>query len=145
MANDHGCGLSQARLASRGLGGHAKDAVAGASNGGDRFAERDLESVRVGHATVVTQRFLARGLLVRTDERHAANLEQLRRREKHHVGRIVQQRVDERALLDDEIPQAARLGGNARREAGGTSPDDQHIEHAHDGPVTGAGTRGEHC
>ena len=94
----------------------------------DRLEQAHVERERVGHAPVVAQRFLPRRLVVRADERQAADLHQLRRREEHHVVRIVQQRIDERGFLEHDVAKPALFGGNRRGEAGRTGTDDDDVE-----------------
>ena len=103
-------------------GEEGRAAVALRPDGGNRFVERDLEPERIGDAAVVAQRLLARRLVVRADERHPANLQQLRRREEDHVRRVVQERVDERGLLDHEVVEPRLLRRDGGREAGRASP-----------------------
>jgi hypothetical protein len=59
---------------------------------------------------------------MRADERHAANLHQLRRREEHHLVGIVQQRIDECGFLEHDVAKPALFGGNRRREPRGPAP-----------------------
>ena len=95
------------------------------------FVKRDLESISIDHAAVVPQRFKTRWLVVGRHERQTANLQQLRRGEKHHVGREIEDRVDEHALLDEHVIETLLLGGNGGGEAGGPRADDQDVADGH--------------
>ena len=93
--------------------------------------KRDLQPVGVDHAPVVAQRLEARRLVVRRHQRQAADLEQLRRGEEHHVRREIEDRVDEHALLDDDVVEAVLFGGDGGGEAGRTGADDQNVTNGH--------------
>ena len=102
-----------------------------ALDGDDGLVEHDVEVGRVGDAPIVAKRLDPRRLVVRAHERHPADLHELGRGEEHHLGRIVQQRIDERPFLEDEIaePRSARRDG--RREPGGTGADDDDVTKIH--------------
>ena len=78
------------------------------------LVEVNRERISVGGAAIVAERFEARRLVVRRHERQATDLQQLRRREEHHVSREVQDGIDERALLEDDITEVMLPGGNGR-------------------------------
>ena len=82
----------------------------------------DLQVVGVDDPPVVAQRLGARRLLVRRDERQPADLEQLRRREEHHLRRKSVDGVDEHALLEHLVIETALLGGDGGGQAGGPAP-----------------------
>ena len=79
-----------------------------------------LEDVR--HAAVIAQRLEPRRLVVGAGERHAADLHQLRCREEHHLDRIVQQRIDERALFDHQMVEAVLVAAIAVASPAGPAP-----------------------
>ena len=76
--------------------------------------ERNLQVERVDDLAVVPQRLGARRLLVRRHEGQSADLEQLRRREEHHLRRELKNRVDEDALLHHLIIETTLFGGDCR-------------------------------
>ena len=93
--------------------------------------ERDLKVESVDHFAVVAERLGPRRLLVGRHERQTADLQQLGRREEHHLRREVVNRIDERALLDDLIVEAALPGRNGRRQAARARADDHQIARQH--------------
>ena len=91
----------------------------------------------VGHPPVILQRFGPVGLVVQARHRNVADLQQLRRGEEHHVGRVVIERVDDAAFLDQDRLHAALLQLDAAGEAGGSGADrlrdiESHSQHALD-------------
>ena len=78
----------------------------------DLFFEGDLQIVAVDDLAVVLQRLGPRRLLVRRNERQAADFEQLGRGEKDHLRRKPVDRVDEDALLEHLIIEAALFRGD---------------------------------
>ena len=93
----------------------------------DRLVEHDVELVGVGRAPVVAERLQPRRLVVRARERQPADLHQLRRREEHHLRRVVQQRVDQRPLLDHLIGQSRLRRGDGGGEPGGAGADNGDV------------------
>ena len=91
----------------------------------------DVELEGVGDAPVVAERLQPRRLVVRAHERQAADLHQLWRREEHHLGRIVQERIDERALFDDLTGELVLGGGDGGGEPGRAGADDDNVECMH--------------
>ncbi len=88
----------------------------------------DVEPVVLRDFAVVLEGLLAGGLLVGARERHVADLQQLRRGEEHHARGIVEQRVDQAALVDHHGLQPAALRFDAASEAGGPGANDQDVE-----------------
>ena len=84
----------------------------------------DIESVVLGDIAVVLECLRAGRLHVRGIERNVADLEQLRRGEKRHVSRIVEEGVDQAALVDNKHFQSDAMGLDRTREAGGTGAND---------------------
>ena len=62
----------------------------------------DIEAIIFGDAAIIFQRLGAAGLFIERSHRQAADFEQLRRGEKHHVRRIVVERIDDAALFDED-------------------------------------------
>ena len=67
---------------------------------------------------VVLQRFDARGLFRGAHHGQISNFEQLGRREKHHVYRVVIDGIAEATLVDHQRPHPGAFGFNRRRQAG---------------------------
>ena len=100
------------------------------------FAAADVEAATlqiesVDHFAVVAERLGPRRLLVGRHERQTADLQQLGRREEHHLRREVVNRIDERALLDDLIVEAALPGRNRCRQAARARAYDDEIARRH--------------
>ncbi len=91
----------------------------------------NVEAVIFGDAAIIFQRFGAAGLFVERSHRQAADFEQLRRGEEHHVRRIVVERIDHAALFDEDGVQAALLQLNATGQASGTGANDDDVELLH--------------
>src|SRR5205085_11277913 len=91
----------------------------------------DLQIVGIDDGAVITERLRPGRLLVRRNERQPADLEQLRRREEHHLRWEAENRIDEHALLDDEVVEAALLRGNRRGESRGPRADDDEVSNRH--------------
>ena len=96
-----------------------------------RLLERDLQVERLDDLAVVLQRFGARRLLERRDERQPADLEQLGRREEHHLRRKIEDRIDEHALLDHLVVEPTLLGGDGGGEPRRSRADDEEIANGH--------------
>ena len=108
----------------------------------DGLVERDVQRERIRHAPVVAQRLRPRRLVVGTDERQPADFQQLRGREKHHVRRIAQQRIDERALFDHLAGQMALGSGDSGSEPGRACADDDNVTKQHLAIITRPVVRG---
>jgi hypothetical protein len=91
------------------------------------FVLADGQVIMFSHTAVIFERFEPRGLRQRGGERNIANLEQLRRGEKHHVARIAIDGIDEASLVDDESFEAGLLSLNGAGHSGGASAHDQDI------------------
>src|SRR3984893_18588166 len=91
------------------------------------FVLADGQVIMFSHTAVIFERFEPRGLRQRGGERNIANLEQLRRGEKHHVARIAIDGIDEASLVDDESFEAGLLSLNGAGHASGASAHDQDI------------------
>ncbi len=90
----------------------------------------DVEAVVFGDAPIVLQRFGAAGLFVERGHRQAADFEQLRRGEEHHVRRIVVERIHDAALFDQDRVEAALLQLDAAGQAGGPGANHDDVEAA---------------
>ena len=88
---------------------------------------QDMDGVVLGDLAVILEGFVARGLLVGAGERYVADFEQFRRGKESHVGRIVEERVAEAALVDAGGAEAGALGFDGAGEAGGPGADHEDI------------------
>ena len=95
------------------------------------LAELDLQFVGVDDAAVVAQRFDPRRLFKWRHERQPADLEQLRRREEHHVDRESIDRIDEHALFDNRVVEPDTLGRNAGGQPGRAGAHDGDVANLH--------------
>ena len=77
---------------------------------------------------VILQSFIASGLLALGNKRDAADLEELRRREKNHLSRKMKNGVRDSTLFQDDIPQSVSLGFDRRRESRRTGADNDGIQ-----------------
>src|SRR5271157_2866307 len=93
-----------------------------------RFVLADVELVVLGALSVILERFLARWLLVGAGKGNVADLQQLRRGEERHVAGIVEQRVDQTALVDVCYRETGPLGVNGAGKASRSGADDDHVE-----------------
>ena len=91
------------------------------------FVLPDVQLKVLGDTAVIFERFQPRRLSQRGGERNIANLEQLRRGEEHHVGRIVIDGIDEASLVDNQGLEARLLRFDGAGHARGTSAHDQHV------------------
>ncbi len=96
-------------------------------HGDNGLVEQDVQLERVRDAAVIAEGFQPRRFVVGTHERHPADFHQLRSGEKHHLRRIVEQRIDERTLFDDLTGQTARGGGNGGGEPGRSRADNDNV------------------
>ena len=86
-----------------------------------------LEVKVLGDAAIVFQGFEPGGLGQRSRERHIADLEATWRGEKHHVGGVAIDGIDEASFIDDERPKPGVLGLNRASHTGGTCANHQDI------------------
>ncbi len=91
----------------------------------------DIQAIIFSHASIIFQRFGAARLFIQRRHRQAADFEQLRRGEEHHVSGIVVQRIDHAALFDQDCIEAALLQLDATGQAGGAGADYHYIELLH--------------
>src|SRR5713101_2636501 len=87
----------------------------------------NLPLVMLGGTAVVLDGFLASGLHQRGGERDLADLEQLRCVEKCHVGRIVEDRIDEASLVKNDRLETSFLRLNRAGESSGTGAHDEDV------------------
>ncbi len=113
--------------AAEAVGGVDGEVAVGAGDAFDGLVLAYVEVVVLGDFAVVLERFVAAGLLVGAGEGHVADLEQLRRGEEGHVGRVVEERVAEAALVDQHGGEAGALGFDGAGKAGGAGADDEQI------------------
>ncbi len=107
-------------------GGHAEVAVR-AGDGLHALVLADIQLVVRGHVAVVLQRLVTRGLRVGGGERDVADHQQLRRGEKHHVRRVMEERVDQASLVYQQRGETDLLrldGAGHSRRAGA---DREHV------------------
>src|SRR5690606_2945337 len=92
------------------------------------LVETDVERLTRGHAAVVLDTVLTRRLVARDRKRVLADLDQLGRREELHARRVADDRVDERALVDDARgePGTSSFDGAGQTDRAGAH--DQDIE-----------------
>ena len=88
----------------------------------------NVQFVMIRDATVVLERLCADRLFAQAGHRDVADLKQLWGGEEYHVCRIVVDRVDNTALLDQHGLEAALLQLNATSESRRSRPDHQGIE-----------------
>src|ERR1700735_5135175 len=86
-----------------------------------------IEVVMFGNFAVILQRLFPRGLLQRSRKRNLANFKQLRGGEKRHVRGIVEQRIHQTSLVEnnDLEPNFLRFDGTGQSR--GSGPDYQNI------------------
>src|SRR6267142_4726939 len=86
--------------------------------GGNEFGVRpDSDALGSHHTAVVLERLFPRRLGAGADKRMAADLEPFGRREEGHVDRITDDRIGDRARVDDERVEAAAFGGDGAGQA----------------------------
>ncbi len=105
--------------ATEAVGGMDGEVAVTAADGIYGFVLTNLELIMLGYLSIVFEGFDAAGLLVGTGERDIADLKQLRRGEEGHVGRIVEERVAEAALVDQHGGKAGALRFNSAGKPGG--------------------------
>ena len=88
---------------------------------------QDMDGVVLGDLAVILEGFVPGGFLVGAGERYVADFEQFRRGKESHVGRIVEERVAEAALVDAGGAEAGALGFDGAGEAGGPGADHEDI------------------
>ena len=106
----------------------------------DAVVLADIEFVVGGDQAVVLKGLVARGLGVGAGKGDVADLEALGGGEEGHVGGVVEERVAEAALVDEDDAEAGFLGFDRAGEAGGSGADDEKVEGA--GRRAGRGFRG---
>ncbi len=89
----------------------------------------NVELIVLRHLPVILQRLRPRRLLIRRRERHIANLQQLRRRKKCHVRRIMKQRIRQTTLIHQHDAQPQTLRRNRTRQTRRPRADHQNILH----------------
>src|SRR5215472_14530522 len=67
---------------------------------------------------VILQRFQSRGLVSQAHHRQIADLQQFRRREKHHIHRIIVNRIAQAALVNHQRPHPRALRLHGARQSG---------------------------
>ena len=92
---------------------------------GDEFRVR-LHSDALGshHTAIVLERLLPCRFGAGTHERMPADLESLGSREENHIDRITDDRIGDRAGVDDERVDAAAFGGDGAGQADGPGAGD---------------------
>src|SRR5216683_3415480 len=81
------------------------------------FVQPQFERIVLRWLPVVFQRLDASRLFRRANQRKIANFEQLRRREKHHVHGIMEDRIAKAAFVNNQRPHSGTLGFNGGRQA----------------------------
>src|SRR5260370_3125112 len=81
------------------------------------LVEAQFKRIMLRRLPVVFQRLDASWLIRRANQRKIANFEQLRSREKHHFHWIVEDRIAEAGLVDDQRPHSGALGFNGGGQA----------------------------
>ena len=94
----------------------------------DPMVLANLQVIVLGGSAVVLEGFLASGLHQRSGERDVTDLEQLRRGEKGHVGRIVEDRIHQASFVKDDRPEASFLGLNGAGQSSGTGAHDEDVD-----------------
>jgi len=80
------------------------------------------------YLAVVLESLVAGGFGVGAGKRDVAYLEQLRGGEESHVRRVVEERVAEAALIDENGAEAGALGFDGASHARGSGADDEDVE-----------------
>src|SRR5439155_82804 len=93
------------------------------------LAHVELEIFR--QLAVVRERLAPSGLVVARDERHAADLELVGRREESHEQRVAEQAGDDRPPVEQRAGETRLLGRDADREPARPRADHREIEHPH--------------
>ena len=109
-------------------GGEAAGETTVLSHGADKLrVGPDQEPFSAGHSAIVLEGLLARGLGAGRDQRMAADLQPLRRGEKHHPDRVAHDGVRDGAGVDDLRVLTAPPRGDGTGEADWAGPDDQNF------------------
>ena len=82
----------------------------------------------LGGTAIVLEGFLPSGLHQRSGERDVADLEQLRRGEKCHVRRIVEDRIDQASLVKDDRLETSFLSLDRAGESSGAGAYDEDVD-----------------
>jgi hypothetical protein len=93
-----------------------------------RLVLADIEFVVVGDAAVILEGLGASGFLIEAGHRNLADFEQFRRGEEDHVGRIVVNRIDDAAFIENDGLHVTPLQLDAARESGRTSADYDDVD-----------------
>ena len=102
----------------------------GAVFAGDFFDRRvltDVDLVMHRHAPIILEGFVTHGLFVERRHGNIADFKQFRRGEKHHIGGVIVERVDDAALVEENDVYATALEFDAAGEAGGAGADHDDI------------------
>ena len=105
---------------------HVKIAIF-AVDGFDPLVLTNLQIVMLGCAAIIFERLQAGRLHQRTGEWDVADFEQLRRREKRHVRRIVKDRIDQAAFVEDECLESGFLGFDCAGESRRAGPYNEDV------------------
>src|SRR5262249_748122 len=97
----------------------------------DALVLADVELVVVRHPAVILQRFGAHGFLVERGHGDVADFEQLGCGEEDEVGRVVVNRVDDAAFVDEDGVDTAARKLDAAGEARGSRADDDYVGGLH--------------
>ena len=89
----------------------------------------DVEIKVFSDFAVILQRLAAGRFLIWAAKGHFADLQQLRRGEKRHVGGIVEKRVAKTSLVHQDYTQSLVLGINGTRQSSGSRSDHEHVKH----------------
>src|SRR5712664_1497136 len=81
------------------------------------LVQPQFKRIVLGRPPVVFQRLDTSGLFRRANQRQVTNFQQLRRCEKHHVHRVVEDRIAEACFVNDQRPHSGALRFNGRRQA----------------------------
>lgn len=99
----------------------------GAADADDVLVEAGLEAEVLGGAAVVFQRLGASGLAAGGGHRKIADFHAFGRSEERHVGRVVVERVAQRALIYHQGAQTCASGLDGAGEASGSRADANHV------------------
>ena len=113
--------------AAEAVGGVDGELAVVAADALDRLVGAQIERVVLGDLAVVLQRLRAGGLLIGSGEGHVADLQQLRRGEEGHVRGVVEERVAEASLIDQQRGKAPALGLDGAGHTGGAGADDEQV------------------
>ena len=95
------------------------------------FKEPDIQRIVLRRFSVILERLVPRRLLRGANERQIPDFQQLGSGEKHHVHRVMKQRVAQATLVDHQGPHARAARFDGASEAGGTRADADQIVCCH--------------